>query len=69
MDTREKTKRLKFHLLFGRKALKKSLDNPLGVRILHTPEEAHELIAEKERKPKDNERRRQFSIEEPRKRL
>ncbi len=30
-------------------ALKKSIDNLLGVRILHTPEEAHELIAEKER--------------------
>jgi hypothetical protein len=68
MDTREETKRLKLHLLLGREALKKSIDNPLGVRILHTPEEAHELIAEKERKQQDNERWRQFSIEEALKR-
>ncbi len=38
--------------------------NPLCVRILHTQEEAHELIAEKERKQKDDERWRQFSIKE-----
>jgi hypothetical protein len=68
--TREETKRLQFHLLLGREALnlKKSMDNPLGVRILHTPEEAHELIAEKERKQKGDERWSQFSIEEALKR-
>jgi hypothetical protein len=67
MGTREETKRLKFHLLLGREALKKSIDNPLVVRILHTPEEAHEFIAEKERKQKDD-KWRQFSIEEALKR-
>ncbi len=36
--------------------------------ILHTPEEAHELIAEKERKHKEDERWRKFSIEEALKR-
>ncbi len=38
------------------------------MRILHTQEEAHELIAEKERKQKDDERWRQFSIKEALKR-
>ena len=57
MDTREETTLLRFpdDLLLGREALKKSINNPLGVGILHTPEEAHELIAEKERKQKDGE--------------
>ena len=68
MDTREETKRLKFHLLLGREALKKSIDIPLGMRILHMPEEAQERIAEKERKQNDDEQWRQFSIEEALKR-
>jgi hypothetical protein len=38
------------------------------LRILHTPEEAHEVIADKERKQKDDERWRQFSIEDALKR-
>jgi hypothetical protein len=64
MDTREETRRLNFHLLIGRVALKKSRDNPLDVRMLHTQEEAHVFLAEKEKKQKEDVRWRQFSIEE-----
>jgi hypothetical protein len=54
MDTDEETKLLNFHLLLGRTALKKSQDNPLGVKMLHTQEEAHAIVEVKELKQKED---------------
>ncbi len=62
MDTDDQA--LDFHLLLGRAALKKSQDNPLGMKMPHTPEEAHAIVAEEELKQKEDERWRHFSIKE-----
>ena len=64
----DEIRRLRLHLLLEGNALKKSRENPTGARLGPTREEAQAFVAEKERKKREAERRRQCCIEDALKR-
>jgi hypothetical protein len=57
-------KSMRYHLLLATTAAKRSRENPKGVKLRPTPEEAQAFVAEKERKKLEDERWRQRAMED-----